>query len=253
MLMRVRLGVGVHRRRGAALAVHPPRIAVHIVLFLPNRYAVFDLIDDVPAGAEGLVPMARAYANPHSHVANGEVTDAVDAGRVFHFESRDGLGEDALAFLDRKRLERLVFKVANLHALVVIAHEPFERAIAAAGRIGKFRPQGRLIDGLVTEAEPVHSTSGHGRDEHHRVTVSQWLRPLPEFRIHGYPQHFGSQSEGIARFQLFVELSRRLRAGDQGFIAFARLLTQQRVVLNLDVLANRRVTFRAWRGFRIQV
>ena len=36
----------------AALAVHPAGVAVHVVLFLPDRHAVFHFIDDVAARGE---------------------------------------------------------------------------------------------------------------------------------------------------------------------------------------------------------
>src|SRR5271165_6707573 len=53
--------VHVRRRRRAALAVHPPRVAAPIVLLLPDRKPVLHFIDDIAAGAKGLVAMRRAY------------------------------------------------------------------------------------------------------------------------------------------------------------------------------------------------
>src|SRR5215469_13482565 len=84
-------------RGGAALAVHPARIAIHVVLFLPDRQAVLDLVDDVAAGAEGLVAMRRAHPDPHGQLADAEVTDTVHARGMTHPEARHRLGEDPLA------------------------------------------------------------------------------------------------------------------------------------------------------------
>ena len=40
---------------GATLAVHPARVAVHVVLFLPDGHTVLHFIDDETAGLEGFV------------------------------------------------------------------------------------------------------------------------------------------------------------------------------------------------------
>ncbi len=101
----------VLRRHGAPLAVHPTRVAVLVVLLLPDGHTMFDLIDDVPAGAEGLVPVTRARAHPHRHIPDGEVADAMDARCVLDTEAFNRLGDDALAFLHRERLKRLVLEV----------------------------------------------------------------------------------------------------------------------------------------------
>src|SRR5215469_16688509 len=85
------------RRRGATLAVHLPAVTVQIVLLLPDRQAMLDLIDDVAAGAERLIPVRRAHPDPHGELADGEHANAMHAGGVRHTEARDGLGDDALA------------------------------------------------------------------------------------------------------------------------------------------------------------
>src|ERR1700681_4774052 len=52
-------------RRRTALAVHPAGVAVFVVLLLPDRQPVFDLIDDVATGAEGFIAMPGRNTDPY--------------------------------------------------------------------------------------------------------------------------------------------------------------------------------------------
>src|SRR5258708_1392656 len=90
----------VNARRSAPRTVHPTRIAVLIVLLLPDRHPMFDFVDDVSAGGEGFGAVTCAYAYPDGHVADREVSDAVHARGVFDTETGDCFGDDAFAFLD---------------------------------------------------------------------------------------------------------------------------------------------------------
>ena len=105
------------------------------------------LVDDVAAGAERLVAVARGDADPHRGLADLERTDPVYAGCVLHAELRDRRSDDPLAFLDRKRLEGFVFQPAHAPALVVVANPTLERGEAAAAWITELGPQGRLVEG----------------------------------------------------------------------------------------------------------
>ena len=58
------------RMFSAAFAVYPPGIAVRVVFFFPNRYAVFYFIDDVATGFKCFVAMPAAHADPHGDVAD---------------------------------------------------------------------------------------------------------------------------------------------------------------------------------------
>ena len=167
MLMRVAMLAGVvmpvrgHlpqilRRRRAALAIHPPRVAILVVLLLPDGHTMFDLIDNVAAGAECFVPVSRASTNINSHVPDGEVADAMDARSVLDTKALDGFGNDAFAFLHRERLERLVLQVSDAQTFVVIAYETLERGVAPARRIGELGAHGGYIDGSATKAKRSH-------------------------------------------------------------------------------------------------
>ena len=129
--------MAVSRRGGAALAIHPARVAIFVVLFLPDRDAMFDFVDDVSTRAECLVAMTRADAYPYRHVADREITDAVYACGVFDAKPRYCFGNNAFAFLHRKRLERLIFQVSDAKPFIVIPDESLECGIAAAGGVGK--------------------------------------------------------------------------------------------------------------------
>src|SRR5262249_10840396 len=60
------------RMRSAPLAIHPAGVTVEIVLLLPDGQAVFDLIDDVSAGAESLVAVRRADTYPYRQLPHCE-------------------------------------------------------------------------------------------------------------------------------------------------------------------------------------
>jgi hypothetical protein len=67
------------------------------VLFLPDRDAVLDFVDDEAAGAEGFVAVVGADADPHSHFANAELAHAMHTLGGHDAELRDGLLDDARA------------------------------------------------------------------------------------------------------------------------------------------------------------
>jgi hypothetical protein len=70
-------------------------------------------IDDVAASHKSLMPVSRAHAHPHRHLANGQIANAMHARGVLNAELRYSLRDDALAFFDRKRLERLIFQMPD--------------------------------------------------------------------------------------------------------------------------------------------
>ena len=122
---------------GAVLAIDPAGIAVLVVLLLPDRHAVLDLIDDVAAGIECLTAMRRADADPDRKLADRERPDAVRTAHVLEPESLTRLLQNALALAQRQRSERLVLEPQHPPALVVVAYPAFKRDVAAAGRIAQ--------------------------------------------------------------------------------------------------------------------
>ena len=109
---------------------------------------MLDLVDDVAAGAERLVAVRGADANPHRQLADPQLPDAVHAQRVRHAEALARLGDDALALAHGERLEGLVFEPPHALALVVIAHPALEGGVAAAGRVGELGAQCRHVERL---------------------------------------------------------------------------------------------------------
>src|SRR5579871_6255752 len=147
----------------AALAVDPARIAVVVVLLLPDRDTMLDFIDDVATGLESLLSVARAHAHPHRHLADRKIADPMDTGRMLDAEARLGLGDDALAFLDSKRLERLVLQPDDGPAFIVIPNPTLEGAVAAGDRVCKLHPGGHCVDCLPSEAEGAQGFGWHGQ------------------------------------------------------------------------------------------
>ena len=95
-------GAPMPRCARAALAIDPPGIAVPIMLLLPDRQPVFDLIDDVAASLERLAAVLGADADPDRHIADREDADPVHAQRVLDGVALQRFAHDRLAFLDRK-------------------------------------------------------------------------------------------------------------------------------------------------------
>jgi hypothetical protein len=81
-------------RGPATLAIHPGRYALDVVLFLPDRQALLQLVDDVAAGLEGLVAMRRRRPHPDRQLADREVADAVHARQPHRAELLLGFRQD---------------------------------------------------------------------------------------------------------------------------------------------------------------
>src|ERR1700731_2648569 len=126
LVMTLVISVLVLRRRRAALAVHPAGIAASIVLFLPDRHAMLHFVDDETTGIEGFSAMHRTHADPHSHVAQRQRADAMDAQRVLHRESPQGFRDDALTFLHGEFLKGFVLQTSDFLPLVVVPHPTLE-------------------------------------------------------------------------------------------------------------------------------
>ena len=68
-------------------------------------------------------------------------------------KARRGFREDALSFLDREGLERLVLERGDLASLVEIANPALERDEAAGAGIEQLAPRGRGVDGVLCKAK----------------------------------------------------------------------------------------------------
>jgi hypothetical protein len=83
----------------AGLAIHPARISTGVVLLLPYRNAVFNLINDVATRSECFVAMTGADPYPNGKIADFEFANPVDTQRMLHREPLGGLGHYPVAFL----------------------------------------------------------------------------------------------------------------------------------------------------------
>src|ERR1035438_3745147 len=141
----------MRRRRRAALAVDPARVAVAVVFLFPNWQTVFDFVDDVPTGIERLAAMLGAHADPDRHVADRKFTDAVHAERVLDRKAPQRLGHDAIALFDGQRFECFVFEAAHRLPLVVIAYPSLEARISPGAGIEQLLPRSLGVDCRMRE------------------------------------------------------------------------------------------------------
>src|SRR6185369_8650018 len=123
------------RRVRARGTVHPARLAVAVVLFLPDRHALLGLVDDVAARVERGAAVRRRDSDPDRAVADRELADAVLATRRRHREALERLADDLRALLLGDSGMRLVLERDDGRAVVVIADPAFERD-AGPGGIG---------------------------------------------------------------------------------------------------------------------
>ena len=144
---------GARCRSSTALAIHPTRITVDVMLFFPDRDAVFDLVDDPTTRAERLIAVWGGDAHPDGELAERQITDAVHTTRVDDPEARAGLGHDPLPLAQRQCLEGLVLQAMHCTAFIEVAHPTLEGHIAAAGRIGERLLQGGRVERARAEGE----------------------------------------------------------------------------------------------------
>lgn len=138
---------------GAPLASDPKALAIGIVLELPDREHVLDLVDDPLAGAEGLRPVGRGDADPNSQVADREVADAMGRDRLTDPETSARPAQDPIALAQAERLVGFVAQSAHRPALVVVADPPLERDVAAATGILDHRGQFGGLEGRGADEE----------------------------------------------------------------------------------------------------
>jgi len=150
-------------RSGTSLTIHPARIAVRVMLLLPDRHAVFHFIDDVAACGEGLRTMACADTHPHSHVADVKISDPVHAQRVLDTKSLDGFRDNPLTLFHGQWLECLVLEVTDGVTLIVVADPALETRVAPCGWIEQPGAQRGSIDLLAGEAEHAPRSDRRGR------------------------------------------------------------------------------------------
>src|SRR5665213_1405371 len=150
------------------LAVDPAGVTVLVVLLLPYRYALFDVVDDVATGVEGCAAVRGAHAHPHRELADLQCPDAVSAVGMLEPEAFAGFRQDAFAFAQRQRRKSLVLQALDGTAFVVIAHRAFKGDVAAAGRMTQGLLQPLRFQRQLVQAEAIHPPATGGR----KATVS---------------------------------------------------------------------------------
>jgi len=151
--MFVRMIVPVVRRRRAALAVDPARVAASVMFFFPDRNPVFDFIDDVSTRIECFAPVGGADAHPNGHVGEIERADTMDARGMFNGKTLQCFGKYAVALFDGKGLKGFVLESSDVLALVMIPNPALEAHVAAGAAVEQFPARGLRIDGRLGEAK----------------------------------------------------------------------------------------------------
>src|SRR5690606_20914227 len=139
------------RRTGRA--VDPAALAARVVLLLPDRHAVLDLVDHVAARVERRAAVRRADADPDGAVADRERADAVLGMDLENVEALLRLRDDLLAFGDGDRLVRLVFERGHGLAFVMVADPALERDARAGALVAQARLERVWIDRLASNRE----------------------------------------------------------------------------------------------------
>jgi len=110
---------------------------------LPNGNAVFDLVDDPPAGFEALASVARSRFDNHGGVANGQGPHTMDRLSRVEAEPPHGGVDDSLTFFDGQFSVRRVFEPLDPPAFIMVAHASPKRNDRARLR-GYVQPSQRL-------------------------------------------------------------------------------------------------------------
>src|SRR6056297_937884 len=126
------------------VSLDPFAVAVDVVLLLPDRCAMFHLLDQIATGLEGLVTMTRTGRSDHAGFADLETTTAVSQPEAC-FEApliqclRCDLGKHVLA----QRSVQIVTHAQHRSPLVQIAH-PSDKQICGTVARGAAEVQCRM-------------------------------------------------------------------------------------------------------------
>lgn len=134
---------------GATLAIHPARIAIDVVLFLPDRQTYFDLIDDEATGLERLVPMGRGNTNPYRTLTEFKQADAMHAAGIEIRKTLLRLCQHFLTLGNDQGFIRLILEALDNLPFIFVANPTFEGAVPARCMIRERTLQLRRIYGCL--------------------------------------------------------------------------------------------------------
>ncbi|MDA0990892.1 MAG: hypothetical protein O3A51_09090 [Verrucomicrobia bacterium] len=110
------------RMRRTACAIHPFGNALDIVFLFPDRYTGFHLVDHKTTGFEGRVAVLRCCANPHSQLADLQMSDPVGTANIDEIKSLFGFGKNLFAFTLRELRIDFILQRRNGTSIIVIAY-----------------------------------------------------------------------------------------------------------------------------------
>jgi hypothetical protein len=112
-----------------------PLFAIGPDLLLPDRHGLFEAVNGVGAGCQGLVAMRGRDGNGHAYLADLQVSDPVDHGDLVHLPLPADLVGNLSHLRDRHLPVGLVFKVEDLPPPCLLPDDAKE-----AGHSARTRP-----------------------------------------------------------------------------------------------------------------
>ncbi|GBR20965.1 hypothetical protein AA3271_0866 [Gluconobacter japonicus NBRC 3271] len=144
------------RSRLTVMAGNPFGITIKVMLFLPNRNAMLDLINNVPTGPESRIPVRRRYTDPDSHIPDPKCSRAMHRHSVADLETGQSFLDDPFAFLYGQRGISLIFKTIHSAALIAVPHPSLKRAEPSGFRQMQTIPQRIQIDWRIRHQKVRH-------------------------------------------------------------------------------------------------
>ncbi len=156
---------------GARRATAPdPLLAALVHLFLPQRHALLERVDRVPAGGERVLAMGSRHGDHDRSLADPDPPDPVVDGDRAELVARLQLGGDVGHHLLRHPFVGLVLQVRHRPAAGVDAGRADERRDRAGSVGGDLLHHGLESERLFRQPK---RTAGDGRDQRHLVAVAQ--------------------------------------------------------------------------------
>src|SRR5579864_8535583 len=121
-------GSGIGRELGGERFAISPHRAVLKVLFLPNRHAFLEIIDQPLASLEGSRTMCRGHGHKHAGFADVHSPKTVNDHRLPYVELSLALVRQQLHLLQCHRLISFVIEKQRLAAAAVVPHNAFKNA-----------------------------------------------------------------------------------------------------------------------------
>ena len=155
MPMIVRIITGT-RGSLTVMAGDPFSISVQIMLFLPDRNAMFDLVNDVSAGPESGITMRRGHTDPDSNITHPKRSRTVHRNSMADLETGQSFLDNPLPFFYGEWGVSLIFQPIHRAPLIAVTDPPLEGAEPTGFRQMQPVPQTIQINGRFRHQKARH-------------------------------------------------------------------------------------------------